>query len=91
MVIDYSQMINRFTQLDAYPLPRIDETVNKIAQYRDFSTIDLKSAYHEVPIKEEEKKYTTFEANHHLYQFCRVLYGVTNGVAAFQRTITDFM
>ena len=91
MVIDYSQTINRFTQLDAYPLPRIDETVNKIAQYRVFSTIDLKSAYHQVPIKEEEKKYTAFEANHHLYQFCRVPFGVTNGVAAFQRTITDFI
>ena len=33
MVIDYSQMINEFTQLDAYSLSRIDETVNKIAQY----------------------------------------------------------
>ena len=91
MVIDYSQTINRFTQLDAYPLPRIDETVNKIAKYRVFSTIDLKSAYHQVPIKEDEKKYTAFEANHRLFQFCRVPFRVTNGVAAFQRTITNFI
>ena len=28
MVIDYSQTINRFTELDAYPLPRIDEQIN---------------------------------------------------------------
>ena len=34
LVIDYSQTINRFTQLDAYPLPRIDDTINKIAQYK---------------------------------------------------------
>ena len=33
MVIDYSQTINRFTLLDAYPLPRIDDTINAIAQY----------------------------------------------------------
>lgn len=32
-----------------------------------------------------------FEANHHLYQFCRAPLGVTNGVASFQRTITDFI
>jgi len=29
MVIDYSRTINRFTQLDAYPLPRIDEIVDR--------------------------------------------------------------
>ena len=69
MVIDYSQTINKFTQLDAYPLPRIDETVNKIAQYRVFSSIDLKSAYHQVPIKRSERQYTAFEANTSLYQF----------------------
>ena len=42
LAIDYSQTINRFTLLDAFPLPRVDETVNKIAQYRIFSTIDLR-------------------------------------------------
>ena len=87
MVIDHSQTINKFMQLDAYPLPRIDETVNKIARYRVFSTINLKSAYHQVPIKQSERQYTAFEANMSLYQFCRVPFGVTNGVAAFQRTM----
>ena len=38
---DYSQKINRFTQLDAFPLPRISDTVNEIAQYKVFSTLDL--------------------------------------------------
>ena len=49
MAIDYSQTVNRFTQLDAYPLPRIDDMVQKIAQYSICSTLDLKSAYHQVP------------------------------------------
>ena len=40
LAVDYSQTINRFTLLtlcvsvtllDVYPLPRIDQTVNKIA------------------------------------------------------------
>ncbi|XP_068222852.1 uncharacterized protein [Palaemon carinicauda] len=63
MVIDYSQTINRFTELDAYPLPRIDETVNNVSRYKVFSTLDLKSAYHQVPIREDEKLYTAFEAS----------------------------
>lgn len=45
MVIDYSQTINRYTELDAYPLPRIQDIVNKVANYEVFSSIDLRSAY----------------------------------------------
>ena len=36
MCIDYSQTINLFTDLDAYPLPRIDDMVNKLSQYKVF-------------------------------------------------------
>ena len=85
MAIDYSETINKFTLLDGYPLPRIDETVNKIAQYRFFSTIDLRSAYHQVAIKDQDKPYTAFEACGKLFQFTRIPFGVTNGVASFQR------
>ena len=91
LVIDYSQTINKFTQLDAYPLPRIDDQVNSIAQYKVFSTIDLKSAYHQVPISNSEKKYTAFEANGGLYQFKRMPFGITNGVSCFQRTMNEFI
>ena len=87
MVIDYSQTINRFTQLDAYPLPRIDDVVNKIAKFRVMSTLDLRSAYHQIALHPEDKKYTAFEIGGRLYQFCRMPFGVTNGVACFQRTI----
>ena len=91
LVIDYSLTINKFTNLDAYPLPKIDEMTNQIAQYRVFSTIDLKSAYHQVPLREEDKKFTAFEANGCLYQFRRMPFGVTNGVATFQRIMNDFI
>ena len=62
LAIDYSQTVNRFTQLDAFPLPRINDLVNGIAQYRVFSTINLRSAYHQVPFKDEDKQDTAFEA-----------------------------
>ena len=45
LVIDYSTTINRFTLLDAYPLPNIEELVNNVAQARYYSSLDLRSAY----------------------------------------------
>ena len=65
--------------------------VNKIAQNRVFSTIDLRSAYHQVPLKDEDKPYTAFEARGNLYQFTCLPFGVTNGVACFQREMMKFV
>ncbi|KRX51754.1 Retrovirus-related Pol polyprotein from transposon opus [Trichinella sp. T9] len=42
MIIDYSQNINRFTLLYAYPLAKINVMVQAISNYRFFSTVDLK-------------------------------------------------
>ena len=91
LAIDYSQTINRFTLLDDFPLPRMTDLVNNIAQYKDFSTIALRSAYHQVPLKDEDKPYTAFEAQNNLYQFTRPPFGVTNGVACFQREMMKFV
>ena len=44
MAMDYSQTINRFTLLDAFPLPHVNDLVNQIDQFRVFSTVDSKSA-----------------------------------------------
>ncbi|GFS90651.1 retrovirus-related Pol polyprotein from transposon opus [Trichonephila clavipes] len=87
MVVDYSQTINKYTLLDAYPLPKIEEVILKISKNKVFSKIDLQSAYHQIPIQDSERHYTAFEACGKLYQFLRVPFGVTNGVACFQRVI----
>ena len=87
LCMDYSLTINQYTELNGYPLPRIDDMVNTLAKYKLFSTFDLKSAYHQVPIKESDMNYTGFEANGRLYHFRRIPFGVTNGVAVFQRAM----
>ena len=91
LCVDYSQTINLYTELDAYPLPRIDDMINNLSQYSIFSTFDLRSAYHQIELLKTERKYTAFEANGNLYEFTRVPFGVKNGVAVFQRQITKFI
>ena len=56
MVVNYLQTINRFTALDAYPIQWIDEQVNQIASGNIFSTLDLKSAYYQIPLLKNEKQ-----------------------------------
>ena len=63
MVVDYSQTVNKFTTLGAYFLSKIDELVNKVIQFKIYSTIDFKSAYHQFPIPEKVKIYSAFEAD----------------------------
>ena len=60
MVVDYSETINRFTDLAAYPLPCIDEQVDRLAKCKLFSTLDLQCAYHQIPLAEIDRIYTAF-------------------------------
>ena len=91
MAIDYSQTVNTYTNLDASPLLRMDELINKIARYKVFSTVDLKWSYHQIPIDEDDKIYTAFECSKRLYHFNRTPFDLTNAPPPFQRTIDQFI
>ena len=91
MCVDYSQTINKFTYLDAYPLPRLEDQINELSKYHFFSTLDLTSAYHQIPLLTEDKPYTAFKADGKLFQFTRLPFGLTNAVAVFQRKIDEFI
>ena len=88
LVIDYSQTVNRFTFLDAYPLPRIEDIVHAVAKDKYYSSLDLRSAHHQTPLRADEKAFTALRR---LYQYKRFPFGVTNGVSAFQRVMDDFI
>ncbi|KAJ4441140.1 hypothetical protein ANN_10990 [Periplaneta americana] len=60
-------------------------------EIEDGQTKTVTSAYHQIPIVEHERSYTAFEACGQLYQFLRIPFGVTNGVAYFQRVINSII
>lgn len=70
MVIDYLQTINKFTLMDIYLLPPIDDMFGYISKYFAYSTLPFRSAYHPVVIKSTDKAYALFDAEGQLYKFC---------------------
>ena len=56
-----------------------------------FSTLDLKSAYHQIPLCPADRPFTAFEADGKLYQYTRLPFGVTNGVPCFQRIVDNLI
>ena len=87
LVIDYSDGINKFTELSGYPSPHIETLINEIAMYSWFTKIDLKQAYHQLCLYEKDKHFTGFEALGRLYEFNKLPFGLTNGCALLQQFI----
>jgi hypothetical protein len=88
MAIDYSQTINKFTILDAFRLPRIYELVNQIPSIE--SSVQLIYALHTIKFPSKMMKNRT----QHLklvVVFRRLPFGVTKGVACFQREMVRFV
>ncbi|XP_068205852.1 uncharacterized protein [Palaemon carinicauda] len=69
LCIDYSQTIIQYIELDAYPVPRIEDMVHDLSKYKVVSTFDLKSAYHQISINESERKYTAFDGAGKVFHF----------------------
>ena len=84
--------LNRLTVPDCYSLPRIDSTLDVLAGSRWFSCLDLKSGYWQVPLAEEDKCKTAFTVGPLGFWECeRMLFGLTNAPATFQRLMENCM
>ena len=78
--VDY-RLVNSLTQKDAYPLPRIDDTIDTLAGSVWFSALDMLSGYWQVEVAEEDKDKTTFAIRDGLFHFNVLPFGLCNGPA----------
>ena len=82
--VDYRRL-NLVTVKDAYPLPRIDDTLDMLAGKRWFSTLDLASGYWQVSLSPEARCKTAFATHSGLFQFRVMPFGLCNAPATFDR------
>ena len=82
--IDYRK-VNSITRKDAYPLPRMDDTLDTLTGSKWFSTLDLISGYWQVEIEKKDREKTAFCTSDGLFEFKVMPFGLCNAPATFQR------
>ena len=84
--VDY-RGLNSVTKKDAFPLPRIQDCLDAMSGAKVFSTLDITSAYNQVPVREQDIPKTAFVTKHGLFEYTTMPFGMCNSVATFQRVI----
>ncbi|XP_074658644.1 uncharacterized protein LOC141911553 [Tubulanus polymorphus] len=83
-VTDYRK-VNSLTKTDCFPMPRIDDLIDKIGKAKFVSKFDLNKGYWQVPLTDRAKEISAFVTPDGLYQYKVMPFGMKNSAASFQR------
>ena len=74
-----------------YPLPTVEELFANLSGGKFFSKLDTSNAYLQLPLHDESKQYITVNTHRGLFQYNRLLFGVSSAPAIFQHYMETLM
>jgi hypothetical protein len=90
LCIDY-RGLNDMTIKNRYPLPLIQETLDRVGGAKIYTKLDLRGAYNLLRIKEGEEWKTAFGTRYGHFEFTVMPFGLTNAPATFQNFMNDLL
>lgn len=85
--MDY-RALNRITVKTRYPLPLINDYIDRLGNARCFSALDMVSGFPQLRVAEESIHKTAFVTPEGHYEYCKMPYGLANAPIVYQKTIT---
>lgn len=87
--MDYRKL-NKKTNNNEFPLPRVEEMFDVSYGSSMFSTMGFTSGYNQIAVADEDKKKTAFSTPFRLYEFNRMTFGLNNASATYQRLMQHY-
>ena len=82
---DFSETYNSCANIETYPMPKKEDMHSALRGFTVFSVLDLKQAYHQIPVSKDSQRYLTINTHMGLFAFKRLPNGIHLGPAIFQR------
>ena len=90
IAVDY-RYLNKYCEDDAYPMPDIADLMQRVGQARYITLCDIKSAYHQVPVRQDHQWLTAFVWDGGLYEYTRSPFGQKGSGNTFLRAVQQVL
>lgn len=90
IVVDFRK-VNEKTVDDKYPIPNINDVLDKLGNCHYFTTLDLASGFYQVEMSPEDIQKTAFNVEHGHFEFLRMPMGLKNSPSTFQRVMDNVL
>lgn len=90
IVIDFRKL-NDKTLDDKYPIPNINDVLDKLGNCQYFTTLDLASGFYQVEMNPDDVPKTAFNVEHGHFEFLRMPMGLKNAPSTFQRVMDNVL